>query len=74
MKIIQIVGQGQVTSVRGKVESISDIPVPNGRRLMRFLGMAVYYRNFLITEPLTNLLGKRAKYVLTNGFQKSLTS
>ena len=53
-----------------KVEAISDFPVPTSKRqLMRFLGMAGYYRKFCnnfsaIAEPLTNLLGKKAKYVL----------
>ena len=60
-----IVGQGQV-------KAISDFPLPTGKRqLMRFLGMAGYYRKFynnfsVIAEPLTNLLGKRAKYVWTD--------
>ena len=43
---------------------------------MRFLGMAGYYRKFcnnfsVIAEPLTNLLGKRLKYVWTDDCQKS---
>ena len=57
-------GQGLVKPVEAKVEAISDFPVPSGKRqLMRFLGMAGYYRKFcnnfsVIAEPLTNLLGK----------------
>ena len=53
-------GQGQVKPVEAKVEAISDFPVPTGKRqLMRFLGMAGYYRKFcnnfsVIAEPLTN--------------------
>ena len=72
-----IVGQGQVKPVEAKVEAISDFPVPTGKRqLMRFLGMAGYYRKFcnnfsIIAEPLTNLLGKRVKYVWTDDCQKS---
>ena len=72
-----IVGQGQVKPVEAKVEAISDFPVPTGKRqLMRFLGMAGYYRKFcnnfsVIAEPLTNLLGKRVKYVWTDDCQKS---
>ena len=64
-----IVGQGQVKPVEAKVEAISDFPVPTGKRqLMRFLGMAGYYRKFcnnfsVIGEPLTNLRGKMVKYV-----------
>ena len=70
-----IVGQGQVRAVEAKVEAISDFPVPTGKRqLMRFLGMAGYYRKFcnnfsVIAEPLTNLLGKKVKYVGTEACQ-----
>ena len=72
-----IVGQGQVKPVEAKVEAISDFPVPTSKRqLMRFLGMAGYYRKFCnnfsaIAEPLTNLLGKKAKYVWTDDCRKS---
>ena len=67
-----VVGQGQVKPVEAKVEAISDIPVPTCKRqLMRFLVMAEYNRKFcnnfsVIAEPLTNLLGKRVKYVWTD--------
>ena len=59
------------------MEAISDFPVPTCKRqLMRFLGMAGYYRKFchnfsVNAEPLTNLLGKRTKYVWNNDCQKS---
>ena len=72
-----IVGQGRVKPVEAKVEAISDFPVPTGKRqLKRFLGMVGYYRKFcnnfsVIAEPLTNLLGKRVKYVWTEDCQKS---
>ena len=72
-----IVGQGQVTPVEAKVEAISDFPVPTCKRqLMRFLGKAGYYRKFchnfsVIAEPLTNLFGKRTKYVWNNDCQQS---
>ena len=72
-----IVGQGQVNPVEAKVEAISDFSVPTGKRqLMRFLGMAGYYRKFcnnfsVIAEPLTNKLGKKVKYVWTDDCQKS---
>ena len=65
----QMVGQGQVKPVEAKVEAISDFPVPSGKRqLMCFLGMAGYYKKFcnyscVIAEPLTNLLGKRVKFI-----------
>ena len=72
-----IVGQGQVRPVEAKVEAISDFPVPTDKRqLMRFLGMAGHYRKFcynfsVIAEPLTNLLGKKVKYVWSEACQKS---
>ena len=75
--LASILGQGQVKPVEAKVEDISDFPVPSGKRqLMGFLGMAGYNRkfcnNFSITaEPLTNLLGKRVKFVWTDNCQKS---
>ncbi|TNV71127.1 hypothetical protein FGO68_gene3111 [Halteria grandinella] len=59
-----VVGQGQVKPVQAKVESIIDFPTPGGKReLMRFLGMAGYYRKFcqnfsVIAAPLTALLKK----------------
>ena len=59
-----VVGQGQVKPIDAKVKAISDFPVPDCKRqLMRFLGMAGYYRKFcsnfsVIAEPLTNLLKK----------------
>lgn len=66
--------------IEAKVEAICEFPAPVGKRqLMRFLGMAGYYRKFCpnfstIAEPLTQLLGKRVKFVWTpaceNAFQK----
>ena len=59
------------------MKAISDFPVPTCKRqLMRFLGMAGYYRKFcdnfsVIAEPLTNLLSKRAKFIWTNDCQKA---
>ena len=64
-----IVGQGQVTPVMAKDEAVTRFPVPkNKRELMRFLGMAGYYRKFywnfsIVTAPLTNLLRKQAPYL-----------
>ncbi|KAL5015557.1 hypothetical protein ScPMuIL_007359, partial [Solemya velum] len=64
-----VVGQGQVKPVQAKVESIIDFPTPRGKReLMRFLGMAGYYRKFcqnfsVIAAPLTALLKKNVKFV-----------
>ena len=59
------------------MKTISDFPVPTCKRqLMRFLGMAGYYRKFcdnfsVIAEPLTNLLSKRTKFIWTNDCQKA---
>ena len=54
-----VAGQGQVKPVEAKVKAFSDFPIPTCKReLMRFLGMAGYYRKFcdnfsIIAEPLT---------------------
>ena len=59
------------------MKAISDFPVPTCKRqLMRFLGMAGYYRKFcdnfsVIAEPLTNLLSKRTKFIWTYDCQKA---
>ena len=59
------------------MKAISDFPAPTCKRqLMRFLGMAGYYRklcdNFsVIAEPLTSLLSKRTKLIWTNDCQKA---
>ena len=64
-----VVGQGQVKPVTSKVEAIHSFQVPaNKKELMRFLGMARYYRKFcrnfsVVTAPLTNLLRKHQPYV-----------
>ena len=67
-----LVGQGQVkpleAKVSAKVSAVSEFPVPKCKRqLIRFLGMAGYYRKFCktfsgIAEPLTNLLKKSTKF------------
>ena len=65
-----LVEQGQVKPLEAKVNAISEFPVPKCKRqrqLMRFLGMAGYYRKFCkdfsgIAEPLTNLLKKSTKF------------
>ena len=59
-----IVGQGEVKPGKGKVEAIANIPRPESKKqLLRFLGMAKYYRRFCpnfsaVAEPLTQLLSK----------------
>ena len=60
-----IVGQGQVRPLDAKIQTIVKFPIPTSRKeLARFLGMAGYYRNFIlnfseIAAPLTNLLSKK---------------
>ena len=57
-----VVGQGHIKPVEAKVEAVTKFPNPANRsELMRFLGMAGYYRKFcknftLVAEPLTRLL------------------
>ena len=64
-----VVEQGNVKPVVAKVKAICEFPVPKGKKqLMRFLGMAGYYRKFCpnfstIEEPLTRLLSKRVKFI-----------
>ena len=63
-----VVGQGQVRPIQAKVEAIEKFPTPTTRKqLMRFLGMAGYYRRFCpnfseTVAPLTNLLSKKVKF------------
>ncbi|KAK3084422.1 hypothetical protein FSP39_016366 [Pinctada imbricata] len=66
------VGQGFVTPIMAKVEAISKFPIPtNKKEIMRFLGMAGFYRKFCpnfssVVGPLTNLLQKRVNFAWTN--------
>ena len=59
-----IVGQGDVKPVSAKVEAIANFPRPESKKqLLRFLGMAEYYRRFCpnfsaVAESLTQLLSK----------------
>ena len=53
-------GQGQVKPVEAKVEAITDFSVPSCNNNFAF-----------IAEPLTNLLGKRVKFIWTDYCQKS---
>ena len=72
-----VVGHGVVTPIKAKVKSIIDYPIPeNKKSLMRFLGMAGYYRKFCknfseVTAPLTELLKKNVKYHWSETCQKS---
>ena len=72
-----IVGQNQVKPIDVNEKAISDFPVPSCReQLMRFLGMAGFYRRFcqkclIIPEPLTNLLSKKSKFVWSDKCQQT---
>lgn len=67
----KVVGMGKVRPVRAKVIAIDKFPSPQTKReLMRFLGMAGYYRSFClnfssVVAPLTDLLQAKAKFVWT---------
>ena len=64
-----VVGQGQVRPVQAKVEAIVNFSVPTTKReLMRFLGMAGFYRKYCknfsdVASPLTNLLSKKVDFL-----------
>ena len=75
-----IVGQGQIKPVKAKVEVIVSFPVPKSKKeLMRFLGMAGYYRKCCpncstIAHSLTDLLGKDKRFVWSEQCQKAFES
>jgi len=72
-----VVGQGKISPLMAKVEAVASFSEPsNKRELMRFLGMAGYYRKFchnlsVIVAPLTNLLKKQKLYVWTPACQSA---
>ena len=74
-----IVGQGKVRPVNAKVEAIVEFPVPTSRReVMRFLGMADYYRKFCknfstVAAPITELLKKDRHFVWSQECQDAFT-
>ena len=63
-----VVGCGKVKPLIAKVEAIRNFPVPTSKQeLMRFLGMAGFYRRFcksfsMLVAPLTNLLRKNVSF------------
>ncbi|KAK3089262.1 hypothetical protein FSP39_002191 [Pinctada imbricata] len=71
------VGQGFVTPIMAKVEAISKFPIPtNKKEIMRFLGMAGFYRKFCpnfssVVGPLTNQLQKKVNFAWTNDCEES---
>ena len=70
-----VVGQGKVMPREAKVQVITEYSIPTTRKqLMRFLGMAGYYRKFCknfadVVSPLTSLLRKNVKFVWTDSCQ-----
>ena len=72
-----VVDHEVVTPIEAKVKSIIDYPIPeNKKSLMRFLGMAGYYRKFCknfseVTALLMGLLKKGVKYHSSEECQKS---
>lgn len=72
-----VVGQGQIKPVNAKVDIIVNFPQPGAKKeLMRFLGMIGFYRKFChnfatVSNPLTNLLKKKAKFIWTDECQQA---
>lgn len=71
------VGGGEVRPVNAKVEAIAALSEPLDRKaVMRFLGMAGYYRRFVpnfadVSAPLTNLVSPKQKFIWTKHCQES---
>ena len=69
------IGQGQVRPIQAKVQGIVEYTEPTNKRgIMRFLGMAGYYRKFCpnfssVAAPLTALLRKDAKFLWNQNCQ-----
>lgn len=72
-----VVGQGKLAPITAKVEVIKNYPVPtNKKELMRFMGMAGYYRRFCrnfaqVSAPLTDLLSSNRTFVWMEQCQKA---
>ena len=66
-----VVGQGQAKPKKANVEAILNYPTPANRKdLMRFLGMAGFYRRFCVnfaevSAPLTDLTSVKRKFTWT---------
>ncbi|KAK3880561.1 hypothetical protein Pcinc_014957 [Petrolisthes cinctipes] len=75
-----VVGQGQLAPVSAKVEAIIQYPRPTSKKeVMRFLGMAGYYRRFCcnfpqVSSPLTDLLSTKRTFQWTDDCQKAFQS
>ena len=72
-----VVGGGKVAPISAKIEAICQFPVPTSKKgIMRFLGMAGYYRKFCrnfsdLAAPLTNTLQKKNSFIWNKSCQKS---
>lgn len=73
----KVVGQGCVRPVEAKVEAVKQFPQPTTKKeLMRFLGMAGYYRGFcnnfsIVVAPLTNLLKAKVEFIWSSQCQEA---
>lgn len=73
-----VLGQGQVKPVCAKLEAIAHCPRPENKEgLMRFLGMAGYYRRFCsnfatVAELLTQLLSKKVQFIWNERCENAL--
>ena len=72
-----VVEKREVTPVRAKVKAIANFPLPESKKqLMRFLGMAGYYRRFCpnfatVAESLTQLLSKSVEFLWSDRCDKA---
>lgn len=73
----KVVGQGFVCPVEAKIQAVKQFPQPiTKKELMRFLGMAGYYRAFcknfsIVASPLTNLLKAKAEFIWSTQCQEA---
>lgn len=73
----RVVGQGTVSPVKAKIQAVEAYPAPATKKeLMRFLGLAGYYRSFCrnfseVVAPLTNLLKGRTTFVWSTACQQA---
>lgn len=72
-----VVGRGRVAPIDAKVAAINDLPVPSNRRqLLRFIGMAGYYRHFCqnfsdVIAPLSDLVSPKRTFVWSERCQEA---
>lgn len=72
-----IVGNGTIKPDPGKVDAITDYPIPRTVRQIRsFLGMCGWYNRYIsgfaaIAAPLTDLLAKQPKFIWTEEAQSA---